>query len=753
MSRSRGSHIVNLMPLLDVLLCTMGTLIVILGVINREARFHPAKKTPGAVAQSKQKELTEAREDLQLRIEQVTTSREKTIADLEQSRVRLSGIEDHSRQLADQLRGLKATLDQFQSTAGSTSSEHDQLRLQLMQLNTQRMQLKSELEKTRAESKNRQPVYAVIPFEGMYRTNRRPIYIECRGDSIILQPEGLVFSPADFLGPGGPGNPLASALRAAQEYWRDAPRPAPDLPNEPYPLLLVRPDGIIAYYLARDAMTSWDAEFGYELVGADWKLAYPMQPVPQLKEMETRAVAEARQRMEQLAQISPELFSRKSGANKVQYHVSPFRGGVVRDGGPSLGNDPFADDPLGGFGRKSTSAGGMAGNNSGAMGGLNQGALGGGDRPPGATDPSGSVFGNSAFGGGGRNGAGLGSGGLGQNGPGGGIGTNGFSSTAGTGNNVFAGGSNVGGLGSGGYNGNGSASGANGNFATGPNQTNSPSASGLAPSEGPELASIGPRYAGPGGTGKSGGSNGSPGGDQRSGGNGNGSTASEYGGVLLPGNQGNASSDLQGLTGAPTGSTFSSSGAMAGSPGSERGSNGGGPTSGDSAASAGSASSSSMGQPGGGSGDPTASSAGGMPSMSFDLSKQYQDQQQQQDRQRSNSRSMADKRGKNWALPASNTASIGVQRPIRIECWTDRLVLLPDTRDQQPEVIPLGERTDESLDQLVGAVRTYTKTWGMAGRGMYWKPQLVLQVYPNADGRANDLQTLLAESGWDVKRR
>src|SRR5262249_10844429 len=163
----------------------------------------------------------------------------------------------------------------------------------------------------------------------------------------------------------------------------------------------------------------------------------------------------------------------------------------------------------------------------------------------------------------------------------------------------------------------------------------------------------------------------------------------------------------------------------------------------DSAASAGSASSSSMGQPGGGSGDPTASSAGGMPSMSFDLSKQYQDQQQQQDRQRSNSRSMADKRGKNWALPSSNTASIGGQLPIRIECGTDRLVLLPDTRDQQPEVIPLGEHTDESLDQLVGAVRTYTKTWGMAGRGMYWKPQLVLQVYPNADSRAADLQTLL----------
>ena len=121
------------------------------------------------------------------------------------------------------------------------------------------------------------------------------------------------------------------------------------MPNEPYPLLLVRPNGIIAYYLVRDAMTSWDAEFGYELVGQDWQLDFPMQPDAQLREMETHAVADARQRLEWLAQASPDSFARKS--SKVQYHVSPFRGGAVRDGGPSLGNDPFADDPLGGFGR------------------------------------------------------------------------------------------------------------------------------------------------------------------------------------------------------------------------------------------------------------------------------------------------------------------------------------------------------------------------------------------------------------------
>ena len=63
----------------------------------------------------------------------------------------------------------------------------------------------------------------------------------------------------------------------------------PKQPEEPYPLLLVRPDGIEAYYAARAGMESWGSEFGYELIGGDWKLDY-RQPDPQLAEVVRRAV-------------------------------------------------------------------------------------------------------------------------------------------------------------------------------------------------------------------------------------------------------------------------------------------------------------------------------------------------------------------------------------------------------------------------------------------------------------------------------
>jgi len=125
----------------------------------------------------------------------------------------------------------------------------------------------------------------------------------------------------------------------------------------------------------------------------------------------------------------------------------------------------------------------------------------------------------------------------------------------------------------------------------------------------------------------------------------------------------------------------------------------------------------------------------------------------QQQQQSASPRSMAKSRGKNWAVSTSQKSSIPIDRPIRVECWNDRLVLVPDSRDLRQQVIPLGARTQDAIEPLVGAIRAYTSSWGTAGRGMYWKPQLLLNVNPNAESRASDLQALLADSGWDVKRK
>ena len=45
----------------------------------------------------------------------------------------------------------------------------------------------------------------VIPVEGPNGTLRIPICVECRADTVVIQPEGIVLTEADFDGPMGPG--------------------------------------------------------------------------------------------------------------------------------------------------------------------------------------------------------------------------------------------------------------------------------------------------------------------------------------------------------------------------------------------------------------------------------------------------------------------------------------------------------------------------------------------------------------------
>src|SRR5690242_3374783 len=136
-----------------------------------------------------------------------------------------------------------------------TTAELDQLKIRIAQA-------EAEVEEAKHDSKNKGVCYSVVPYQGPNQTRRRPIYIECGANEVILQPEGIVFKESDFEGPLGPGNPLAAALRAVREQM--AARNGASAKEEPYPLLLVRPEGVGAYYAARAALTSWGSEFGYE---------------------------------------------------------------------------------------------------------------------------------------------------------------------------------------------------------------------------------------------------------------------------------------------------------------------------------------------------------------------------------------------------------------------------------------------------------------------------------------------------------
>ncbi len=130
---------------------------------------------------------------------------------------------------------------------------------------------------------------------------------------------------------------------------------------------------------------------------------------------------------------------------------------------------------------------------------------------------------------------------------------------------------------------------------------------------------------------------------------------------------------------------------------------------------------------------------GFMPSLTF-----------QKDQNQPKPDSVAKRRGRDWALPDSSHNSAAVSRPVIVECRGDRLVILADDGKSVSQEIPLPGKTDDSVDELRTAVWAHMKTWGSAGKGLYWKPTLAVRVAPDGRARFNELQALLAESGLDV---
>jgi len=567
-SRRRSTASVSLFPFLAVLICAMGALILLLVVIARQARLQAAQTA--AVEQAKYSEnaadLEERLEDLRWRIGQLKESRRTTESQLAEVRLQLGNIENHARHLRNQLAQLEAAWAEMQKSESHGNRQRRQLQAQLQQLRAEITQTQQELTEARAAAEQRRKSYAVVPYQGPNETHRRPIYIECRADSVVLQPEGVVLTESDFDGPMGPGNPLAAALRATREYLSSNPGFDPQESGEPYPLLLVRADGIAAYYAARAAMESWGSEFGYELIGNDWELEF-QPPDPELAREIREAVDTARMRQDRLAAAAPSHYGSKG--TRATYRVAPYRGGIIRDGGSAADEGlPFRSQrPQGAFTRRFG--------------------------PPGSS----------------------------------------------------------------------------GNHAAGQSQDSIPGSSGES------------------GVGHSGGSQSeTPGQD--------GSQLASRREGLVAGRRPTEQDEAAGRDGPAL------------RPGEW--------------------------QPGEPSSDQAASPA---------------------DQPAHAPRSLAQTRGRNWGLRDTGGGSVPLNRPIRVDCYRDRLVIVPEKGQAGGRTVQLPARTEDAIDGFVSAIWEQIDSWGIAGRGMYWRPTLNVYVAPDAGRRYSELHELLDGSGLEIKRR
>jgi len=120
---------------------------------------------------------------------------------------------------------------------------------------------------------------------------------------------------------------------------------------------------------------------------------------------------------------------------------------------------------------------------------------------------------------------------------------------------------------------------------------------------------------------------------------------------------------------------------------------------------------------------------------------------------RDQKKALADSRGENWGLPNAARGSVGITRPVTVRCSSNRLEIVPDEADVPAKAVPLGTHTEDAIDDFVSAIWEHMKTWGIAGRGMYWRPTLRIEVTPDAEFRYAELKTLLDNSGLIVERK
>jgi len=711
----------------------MGALILVLVVIVRQLETHYDDVAAEKVASSADRQAE--RELLDLRISHLQVQRDKTEEDLRNRRLELGHVEEHSRELTDRIAEIDATLAAL-AKGSSADPVRDETRAKIDKLRLHARSLQDRLAEARAAAVKNHEAYAIIPYEGPNQTHRRPIYIECRSDSIILQPEGVRLTEADFQGPLGPGNPLAAALRAAREHLASA-SPADAKASEPYPLLLVRPSGIVAYYVALQSLKSWHSEFGYELVEEDWELAFPTPDV-QLAQVEQRAVDSAREQLVQLAVAVPRTYgrdTRPSFAPPPDAEQGFYGGGVgqrgpgTRMGGGGGGRtypysgtrgsgssaEEYVDNPRGGRGSSDGSYGGT-GDGSGGYSGSGAGggypdelklpaeARGGGPGGLATAADLDDIYGSAAAAGSGNGMGGIG----GSDTPGG---------EGGAGDRVLGEQMVRGG------NGNGQPGSPNGSRGMSAGSPGAPGqmAEGIngAPGAGGTPGSATPNSFATSGTTQAGA---------------NGAGNSQHG-VNANGNRGERESPFaprNSYKGASPTQTASTGGA--GTPGgsaSGSGASGGGNSSAQ-------GSQVSMGSPGGG-GESAMGEEQGMPSATAHIGAK---------------KSMSEKRGENWGVPTKKPESVAITRPIRVRCSADRLeVLAENNRSIDGSPIPFGTFTEDSVDPLVRHIWRRMEGWGIAGKNLHWHPVLQLEVMPEGEKRAEDLKILLAGSGLDISEK
>ncbi|QDT02473.1 hypothetical protein K227x_08500 [Rubripirellula lacrimiformis] len=711
--RKRASLSPSLFPFLAVLVCTLGTLILLLALVSQDAtenakiQAQSATPKPPVAQQPPQPQRLAAATASKLiaeeafRVQQLVAFRDKQTADLESRRDQMGHLDNHIGRIQTELKRLS---DEVEMAAGNAPIESID-ESTLVSYRTKIEEERKTIESIKEDSDGSAPRIVIVPHKGPNGTDRRPIYLECTADGLTIWPEGTRITTQQLLDSDKQANPLDAGLRvvrhhAMQTYGDTTP---------PYPLLVVRPDGIDSYGAARSAMQDWDDQFGYELIPDGVKLAHATADSNLKQELETTvARAVARQ------------------------NVMQFARGGQGFGGRGYGGQSLAGQSLGGQG---SSGSGLPASRPRV---LSAASLDRAGRSNGYhTDRGSEDFGSSTYG---RSSStrsdilgdrqssspgNIGSGNIGS-------GTNGSGNIASGGNTSY---------GNPGSNPNGISPETENRWANDMKSAASEihsSGGGFGPGNLDdtinELTLDGPRS----------GSGSSAGSSQSMSADGSGPDA----GDANDGSHDAAGTRETGSAGSSEGTLGDGSEGSAGQSGSKSGQQG-------SSASKSNVSAGTTGQGGAqSSGSPSSQSQGSASSQSSESSQSQGAPQMQMDL--SPQRELVRPSGRNWALPEDVAGAKGnaIVRTIRIQCYEDRFVLQAPSDGGATEMFGVSDSDMQRATlELATSVRDRVARWGVALPGGRWQPRLDVEVMPGGDQRFYQLRSLMDGSGVEISGR
>jgi hypothetical protein len=371
-SHSVSETSVGLFAFLDVLMSTMGSLILVLMIVSPKIRQEKIAKAATEVARDvvKVEPAPTPKPALTLAPTPVVVPPRETIdlnARFATRVAELSGKADDKRRAASEAdralatererrEQVRANREQLERELAELRNAKDRTLASVQDLSAEGVKVESELtkrgsrlRKIRDHIAHESTEYAFVAYDGVSGTTRRPIVIECVDDQIKFVQEKIALTAADIAGFTTAANPLLAGAEALLEYW--STHSAPNDPK-PYVLIVVRPSGTLSYYRTRNLLERLKAPFGYELLPEDQKLAVPT-PDAQAAVVCRQAVDQAIAKRES---VFNQVFATRGGLNP----RNPTRAGVggSRDDLPGGAGDGAAENGTGGNGAAGNGAAG-----------------------------------------------------------------------------------------------------------------------------------------------------------------------------------------------------------------------------------------------------------------------------------------------------------------------------------------------------------------------------------------------------------